>query len=980
MAVLPEPLRELLDDEARALLSAGPRPIDHGDPSAEPLRMVAWALWFACTGDGTASRAERLLAAGIFEGLTGASGTEADGAWFPSFLEAWNEDPQQVAPRIAAGIGAPSLRRALVAASVLVASVDELDDDEVAAARFLGDALGVGEAEGAGVASRCIDWARAKAGDDATAPDVGPPPAWFGRVCDEDEARAIMTRGPAAWARAVASGGSEARSADDERAMVVVKALACLGAAAIAPGRRPSDEERARVVKRLRTLTGGALPAGIADHLAQSVPPPRTRDAAVRLLEEHGTAALRRVAFVLAYACASDGRTAAPLAAVASLDADLGIAPREGSALMRAFTTAPRPLVFPLERLEGDGAIEPPPTPDLFALVAADPSARAAIEAALPALTRAYGPRPKGGADDRDAAAKKADERAAAPLAEMIRAVLAAGRRGAELDETTVHAVAFGFFLLSGGGVLPAHVKTVARRLPRARPVAFDGLAALLSSVALRHATHALAELAAARSGAPDVGLLLRLRAALEIADDNGSLAAASARRFAGCDDLLRKAAFELAAAGVAGRVEALAPRVDPGLRGGALTESRQLVVIPEGAASSVTFSPRGTSAAFVLRPPAAGGAKSAKRLASVVCDGRRGVPFDEIVFLRFSPDGGRLAYVGEDKARDERLLVEGDRVIGPYRSITLAGVADDGALAFTAKQRDRRSVAWIGDVRSAPFDEWIPHLLVSPDLSRHFLIGVDAKLANHVVRDGVRSPATWVAISGLVATPDLERVAFLGTTARSGPRHTRLVVDGEPIGDPADEARSLALSRDGAVVAFDAKVDGRVRVVCNGLAFDDAFDEVFHIALSPRGDHLAFSAKRGGEVLVVVDGDARAVPVNRWVRSVVVASNGRVAYVATHWTGSEDVDVVFVDGQEIDRTPSASRLAFSGDGSRFAYVARRVFEEDGRRRQRDRVVLDGVAGPELAAIETPLRFAGDGRSLVYGGFVGREVRWFHAR
>ncbi|MBI4880194.1 MAG: PD40 domain-containing protein [Planctomycetes bacterium] len=76
-----------------------------------------------------------------------------------------------------------------------------------------------------------------------------------------------------------------------------------------------------------------------------------------------------------------------------------------------------------------------------------------------------------------------------------------------------------------------------------------------------------------------------------------------------------------------------------------------------------------------------------------------------------------------------------------------------------------------------------------------------------------------------------------------------RLLVDGEPRGEPYDELRDLTFSDDGQLLACRARKEGKWRIVCGDRA-SDAFDLVGPPRFSQDGRLVGFGARLGDELL----------------------------------------------------------------------------------------------------------------------------------
>jgi len=302
-----------------------------------------------------------------------------------------------------------------------------------------------------------------------------------------------------------------------------------------------------------------------------------------------------------------------------------------------------------------------------------------------------------------------------------------------------------------------------------------------------------------------------------------------------------------------------------------------------------------------------------------VVSDGRVGPEFRELMAgsLRYSPDGQRLAYIGQRGRRSVHAVIDGE--VGPaFEGIAALVFSDDG-----------RHVGYIGRWEKGERLVLDGEPGESYDEVSEFAFGVGDRLT-FLARDpdgwfavvaGERGP-NHDAVFGLRYTPDGETSAFV---ARDGGLERVIVGDREePVFDLILSEKLVFDPRDGRPVYAAAL--GDLAFVVRGGKPGPAFDRVGMPKFGPGG-RLTYEAERGGRGVLVI-GD--------WVIDDYV------------WAGS---------------------LAFSADGERFAFIARKG--------ERTLVLVEAAAFAFDVVVVGSLVFSDDGRSwaCLAGSFDERELR-----
>ena len=244
------------------------------------------------------------------------------------------------------------------------------------------------------------------------------------------------------------------------------------------------------------------------------------------------------------------------------------------------------------------------------------------------------------------------------------------------------------------------------------------------------------------------------------------------------------------------------------------------------------------------------------------------------------------------------------------------------------------------------------------------------------------------VALQHVTFSKDSRSVAF---PVRVG-EEWLVVHDGRP-GPVAQGIGAIALSTDGARLAYAALRDGAWQVVLNG-AYSEPFDAIFSGSLTfdPSGRRMAFAAERDGRAVAVIDG--RAGPGHDGIGQLTFSPDGwHVASVARDGVTARLV----VDGTPGGEHDAISEFRFAPSRSATAYLARDgegwfMIRGDTRvgpyataralayaaggditfvagDRATERVVVNGRPGPAFHSVEAPA-FARSGQAW---GYIGHD-------
>lgn len=274
--------------------------------------------------------------------------------------------------------------------------------------------------------------------------------------------------------------------------------------------------------------------------------------------------------------------------------------------------------------------------------------------------------------------------------------------------------------------------------------------------------------------------------------------------------------------------------------------------------------------------------------------------------------------------------------------------------------------------------------------MARYAPVGLIAVLASaaSALAQPAAAPHAAEELIGERPTKDFSRDWWDGTTVSSDLRkvvwraRNAVVVNGQPLGPPAQDLVEPALSPDGQHVLTAGRVGKAWFVWLDGQQLAGPLDGARWPRFTPDG-RVIFEARRGDSWTWFVDGKEQpvTVPSTRadgsfcsaqasglidWdvdpavpealeqCRSALIAvAGGRVAYPTKQVDGWHMV----VDGQIGPPFEKIVRITFSPDGSRLAYL--------GVRKDRIVAIVDGKEEPVRDAVEG-LRFSPDSKRVAY--------------
>lgn len=275
-----------------------------------------------------------------------------------------------------------------------------------------------------------------------------------------------------------------------------------------------------------------------------------------------------------------------------------------------------------------------------------------------------------------------------------------------------------------------------------------------------------------------------------------------------------------------------------------------------------------------------------------VVLDGRSGPLVDALVenSITFSPDGGRVGYVGVDGAC-QRIII--DALPGPCEhsviAVRLANSSSfDAFLQRTGAHDDVRLV--VGGEERARFES-AKDLTVDPSVHHWAVVASRGGESRwHVAVDGQDGP-TFDEIGEVTWAPDGREVAYTA-------RHERawFVVRGEAISRAYVRVESPVFSADATRLAFIGRTITESEVVLDGKTLWHAPTEATALRFDPQGDELAW-VYRG------LRGATLAIGGRRYSFDIVVEGTLRFSRDGRHWAAlvgdrSERRLFIVVDGE----------------------------------------------------------------------------------
>lgn len=360
---------------------------------------------------------------------------------------------------------------------------------------------------------------------------------------------------------------------------------------------------------------------------------------------------------------------------------------------------------------------------------------------------------------------------------------------------------------------------------------------------------------------------------------------------------------------------------------------------------------------------------------------------------------GSAQAPAGPSPAVTEELIAEKDAAAPEDDNEDL--VSADGRHAAWRTGRESKWAVMLDGQRQAGEFEEVKSLAFSGG-GQHLAFAARRGEAWMIVLDGKVPAQTFEDVDGPIFSPNGARMAY----SAKRDKKWATILDGKVPEVSYDKIGRAMFSEDGVHAAVPAKRGGKWVVFVDAKVASPQFDEVEKVMFSPDGQHLACVGFRGGKRIVALDGK-EGQPFDAVVGLTFSRDSRRFGYEGAEiksafMLGNRGKGRVVVDGEPgpqyegsqlplsvpdaLDATVSSglvpllltrskldpayasylfyrfhgvSRPAFSPDGARLAYAARRD--------KNDEVVfVDGQAGQRYQSIVGIPVFSGDSRHVAF--------------
>ena len=304
---------------------------------------------------------------------------------------------------------------------------------------------------------------------------------------------------------------------------------------------------------------------------------------------------------------------------------------------------------------------------------------------------------------------------------------------------------------------------------------------------------------------------------------------------------------------------------------------------------------------------------------------------------------------------------------LGPGKRGRYPKLSPDGTRLAFILTRDAKQILVCNGKEGRPYDEVSHEYVLSPD-GKH--LAYDAKRGEDelIVHDG-KEEGPYEHAGQCVFSPDSRRFAYVfrSRTPLDGRYKCAVMLDGKP--SPAYfSAGQPAFSPDSKHFAYRAKRRGKDFVVLDGKEEPHYGETGTKLYFSPDSSRLAYwaSHQRKGSTFMVCDGK-EGPGFDRFLQPVFSPDSKHLAYQGRRG----DRNHMVLDGELGPAYDGIYRLPlFSRDSKRLAYLARRDDKEYF-------IVCDGKEGPAYQEVGRPV-FSADSRHLAYVG--SRGDRYFIVR
>ena len=262
----------------------------------------------------------------------------------------------------------------------------------------------------------------------------------------------------------------------------------------------------------------------------------------------------------------------------------------------------------------------------------------------------------------------------------------------------------------------------------------------------------------------------------------------------------------------------------------------------PYGDVAELRWSPDGGRLAYIVGDPG-------RIERAVVVDAKRGSSFLDVRDVVFSPDSMRLAYVASEK-EGERFVVDG-KPGRLFARCLKAAFSGDSRTVIGRVGIDQKWAVAVNDQPGALYDEVGP-----PVFSQ------DASTIAYAARRGDKG----VAVVGSSESEPCDFVYRIAVGEKAGVavallhgKAATLLHNGREVYRDGARPNHLAISPDGASLAYSEGEGGRARIVADGRR-GELFDGVDHLQFAPDGRTVVYAAHQGQDQFVVV-GERRHGP-----------------------------------------------------------------------------------------------------------------------
>ncbi|HZE95645.1 MAG TPA: hypothetical protein VE981_01330 [Planctomycetota bacterium] len=245
--------------------------------------------------------------------------------------------------------------------------------------------------------------------------------------------------------------------------------------------------------------------------------------------------------------------------------------------------------------------------------------------------------------------------------------------------------------------------------------------------------------------------------------------------------------------------------------------------------------------------------------------------PYGDVAELRWSPDGGRLAYIVGDAGKIERaVVVDANRGPSSLDVRDLVFSPDSRRLAYVASEREGERYI-VDRTPGRPFSRCVKPAFSGDSRTLIGRVGIDQKWA---VAVNDQPGAAYDEVGPPVFSHDAKTVAY---AARRGDKG--FVVVGTTESEPCDYAYRIAVGEK-AGLAYALLQGKTATLVHNGKELYKGGPRPNHLVISSDGACMAYSESQDGKVRIVADGRPGAW--HSGVEQLQLAPDGRTpVYVA---------------------------------------------------------------------------------------------------